>query len=213
MDILMMVLVAAFICVGIALVVLLLQLVKFLRSTQESLDEMTTKVNPMLDNVGEMIEDLRPTVKKMDPLVDRVQLTLDAVNLEMMRVDEILEDVAQITDTASSATVAIDHIANAPAKAVNNVATRVRKSLGPKPASEESIELAEKRDSVARALADFKATQAGDADEESGEPNLEGFEKIVVDSEQPAVDADGVFGEPEAQPQAAPKADAAALAD
>ena len=38
-------------------------------------------------------------VTKLEPVVDRVQLTLDSVNLEMMRVDEILADVSQITES------------------------------------------------------------------------------------------------------------------
>ena len=195
MDYLMMALVAAFICVGIALVVLLIYLVRMIKSINATIDDVKTKVEPMLDNAGTMTTDLVPVVKKVDPLVDRVTLTLDAVNLEMMRVDEILEDITQITDTASSATAAVDNITNAPIKAVNNVATRVRTSFGPKSASEESLELTEKQASVARALADYKAAQA-QAEEDA--PNLEGFEKIVADDPKEAdasVDADAVFGE------------------
>lgn len=152
------------VCIGIAVVVLLVVLIRFVLAAQKKLGDTMEKVDPMLDNVRDMTDSVKPAVAKVDPLVDRVQLMLDAVNLEMMRVDEILEDVAQITDSASSATSAVDNIANAPIKAVNNVATRVKTKLGPKAASEESAELAEKRDAVARALADYKAASGEAAD-------------------------------------------------
>jgi len=181
MDILMMVLVAVFICVGIALVVLLVELIKMIKSTRTTIDDITTKVNPMLDNAVVMTDDLKPVVKKAEPLVDRVQLTIDAVNLEMMRVDEILEDISEITDAASGATNAVETITSAPVKAVNSVATRVRTKIGPKSASEESTELDAKIGEVAKALEEYKAAQA-EAETEA-EPNLEGLEKIVADTQ------------------------------
>lgn len=199
MDILMMVLVAVFICVGVALVVLLIELVKMIKTARTTITDTMAKVDPMLQNVTAMTDDIKPVVKKVDPLVDRVQLTIDAVNLEMMRVDEILEDVSQITDTASSATSAVDNITNAPIKAVNNMATRMRQSFAAKPASQESTQLGDSRDAVTKALDDFKAAQDGQPVEREeaasapvaepdvalqvDEPNLEGFEKIVADSE------------------------------
>ena len=211
MDILMMVLVGVFVCVGIALVVVLVELTKMLKSTNATINDMTTKITPVLDDVAVMTNDLKPAVKKVDPLVDRLQLTLDAVNLEMMRVDEILEDVAQITDTASSATAAVDNIAHVPAKAVSNVATRVRTKFGTKYASEESAQLGDA--AVNRALEDYKAAQAEQSEVAEGieEPNFEGLEKIVADSApideaaeaaeeaEASVNADGVFGQ-EAEP-------------
>ena len=185
MDYLMMALVAAFICVGIALVVLLIELVKIMKKANTTIEDITAKVNPILDDAKTMTNDLVPVVKKVEPIVDRAQLTLDAVNLELMRVDEIMEDVSVITDAAASATTAVDKVTNAPIKAVNNVATRVRSSLGPKAASEESAELVGEQAAVERALADFKAAQAGEEDE----PNFEGFEKIVADGAPEADDA------------------------
>ena len=222
MDILMMVLVGVFVCVGIALVVVLVELTKMLKSTNATINDMTTKINPVLDDVAVMTNDLKPAVKKVDPLVDRLQLTLDAVNLEMMRVDEILEDVAQITDTASSATTAVDNIAHVPVKAVSNVATRVRTKFGTKYASEESAQLGDA--AVNRALEDYKAAQAEQPEVKEGieEPNFEGLEKIVADSEpideaaeeaEASVNADGVFGEEAKSVAEEPAAEAAAAAE
>ena len=194
-DILSMLLVAVFICVGIALVVVLLEVVKILRTTHKTISNVTEKIDPLLANVDQMTQDIMPAVKKVDPLVDRVQLTLDAVNLEMMRVDEILEDVTQITDTASSATAAVDNITNAPIKAVNNVATRVRTAFNAKQASPESAALGEKNAALDQALEDYRAAQVsegaeGALEDKPGEPNLEGFEKIVADTADAAEDGD-----------------------
>lgn len=205
MDILMMALVAAFICVGIALVVLLIELIKLVKMARVKVDDVMTKVDPMLDNARVMTDDLKPAVKKVDPLMDRTLLTLDAVNLEMMRVDEILEDVSQMTDAASNATVAVETITSAPVKAVSNVTTRVRSKLGPKDASEESTELDAKISEVAKALEDYKAAQA----EAETEPNLEGLEKIVADT-QPIEDLSEAVEQAAEQPTEAieaPKAE------
>ena len=222
MDIMMMVLVGVFICVGVALVVVLIELTKILKTTNTTITDVKTKLDPVLDDVAVMTNDLKPAVKKADPLVDRLQLTLDAVNLEMMRVDEILEHVAQITDTASSATTAVDNIAHVPVKAVSNVATRVRTKFGTKYASEESAQLGDA--AVNRALEDYKAAQAEQPEVKEGieEPNFEGLEKIVADSvpideaaeaaeeAEASVNADGVFGEEAKSVAEEPAAEAAA---
>ena len=104
MDIMMMVLVGVFICVGVALVVVLIELTKILKTTNTTITDVKTKLDPVLDDVAVMTNDLKPAVKKADPLVDRLQLTLDAVNLEMMRVDEILEDV-EMTGAGQEVTI------------------------------------------------------------------------------------------------------------
>lgn len=152
-------LIAVFIVVGIALVILLLQIVKTLKAATVALN----KVEPTLDNVKTMTDDIVPAVGKIDPLMDRVQLTLDSVNLEMMRVDMILEDITEITDAAASATNAVDNLTSAPLKAVNNVATRVKTAVGGKSASQESEQLAEQRVAVAKALEDYKDAEAKEA--------------------------------------------------
>ena len=186
MDYLTMALILAFVCVGIALVVVLIQVYKLLRTANTMVADIKVKLDPMMDDAGGMLSDVRPVAAKVDPMVDRVQLTLDAVNLELMRVDEIMEDISQITDTASSATTAVDNIANVPAKAVSNVTAKVRTALGAKSASEESTQLGGQHEAVARALEDYKSAQALEADKGNDgdfEPNFDGFEKMVSDSE------------------------------
>ena len=205
-DILNIALPIVLIVVGIALVVFIIELIKIVKVARVTLTDTKTHLDPMMANFEEMTESIKPAVAKVDPLVDRVQLLVDAVNLEMMRVDEILEDVSQISDSASSAAGAVDSITNAPLKAVTNVTSRVRTALNPKSSSAESAQIAEHaeqraseapasetpaaakhNDSVARALADFYAAEAEDAEQDAIEAAKKGqvVEAPALDPEAP----------------------------
>ncbi len=164
---------AVFVIVGIALVFAIVEIAKTLKATRKAVEDM----QPTLKNVEDITTNIQPTLAKVDPLLDRVQLTVDSVNLEMMRVDQILEDVAQITDKASSATEAVDNIANAPLKAVNNVATRMKTVFSGKAASLDSVKLAEQRAAVEKALKEFEA--AGKNRPIKAAQNLQSSGKIV----------------------------------
>ena len=168
--------------VGIALVVLVLELVKILKVTRATLEDMQPKLDATMANVQQMTTDIVPTVAKIEPMVDSLQLTVDTINLEMMRVDQILEDITDITDAASSATAAVDNITNAPLNAVNNVASRVRSAFGGKSASQESAQLAEQRKAVAQALEEYKAAEKKEADKAT-----DGDAAANAGAERPAV--------------------------
>ena len=58
-----------------------------------------------------------------------------------MRIDQILEDVNEITDSVSSAVEAVDTVTNAPVELVNNVTSRVRNAFKSRRASDESVAL------------------------------------------------------------------------
>jgi len=150
------ILIAVFIVVGVALVMFLLQLVKVMKTTNGLLE----KAEPTLKNVETITTDIQPAINKIDPLMDRVQLTIDSVNLEMMRVDQILENVGEIAESATSATMAVDNITNAPVKAISNMATRVKTRLSGTSASAESMHLAEQRVAVGQALREYEEAEA-----------------------------------------------------
>lgn len=159
-TILIAALIVVFVIVGVALVVLLVELVKTMRKVQGSIE----KVDPTLTNVEIITDSIKPAIAKVDPLMDRVTLTMDSVNLEMMRVDKILESVGDVADSASSAAGAVESITNAPLKAVTNVSTKVKSAFGGRDASVESAQLAEQRAAVARALKEYELAEAkGDA--------------------------------------------------
>ena len=180
-SILFALLIVAGIVALVALAVLFLELVKMGKTTRQKVEDL----DQTLKNVESMTTSLTPAMTRVDPLMERITLTVDSVNLEMMRVDQILEDLTEITDTASSATTAVDNIASAPVKAVNNVATKVKNAFGAKSASDESAQLAEQRVAVARALEDYKAAEAKEAakaakeaaaDDDAGEEPVEYIE-------------------------------------
>lgn len=164
-----------FILVGIALIVFVIELIKTLKVAQGTI----TTLEPTLKNVEDITTNIQPTLAKIDPLMDRVQLTVDSVNLEMMRVDQILEDVSEISGAAAGATAAVDNITNAPLKAVNSVATRVKSKFGAKDASEESAQLAEQRVAVAQALEEYKAAEENDV-KKSTAAKLEEVEAVEI---------------------------------
>lgn len=125
--------------VGAALIWLLVELVITIKKVRTKALDTIDELQPTIDNVQKMVNDIQPTVKKVDPLVDRVTLTVDTVNLEMMRVDEILEDVSQITGSLTKTVNVVDNVTSAPVDLVNSVTKRVRSKFRPKYASDESI--------------------------------------------------------------------------
>ena len=125
-DIVNMLPAIVFSLVGVALIVLLIEVIKFVKVTRETVVNIKPNVEVTMQNVETLSTDIQPTLAKVDPMMDSLQLTVDAVNLEMMRVDQILEDVSEITEAASSATSAVDTITNAPVKAVTGVASKMR---------------------------------------------------------------------------------------
>ena len=162
-GILIPILIVAGIVVLAALAWLLVELVKTVKVARTAVDNMTTKLEPTIENVAELTESLKPTIAKTDPMMDRLQLTVDSLNLEMMRLDQILENVSDITSSASSATDAVDNLTHAPLKVVNSVTDKVKGRISGKNASNESAMLAEQRVAVAQALEDYKAAEAKDA--------------------------------------------------
>jgi uncharacterized protein YoxC len=146
MDILIdIVLPAVFIVVGIALIWFVIELVVTLRRTRAQVGQTLDTLNPTLENVKQLTDELKPVVQNVDPLVQRVTLTVDAANLEIMRLDEILEDVSQITDAAQKATAAVEGITSAPMDVVTGVTKKVRAKIKPSYASKESRELGDKK--------------------------------------------------------------------
>ena len=183
-DIALTILFIALTGVAIAAILALLKLKKTLDVATKMLVDVKDQVDPMVANLNTITTDIQPTVRKLEPVVDHVQLTLDAVNLEMMRVDDILDDVGQITNSAASATKAVDKISNAPVKAVTNVADKVREVFGPKHASEESAQIADQRAQAEEAMKDYKAAEAVE-EEANSEPNY-----VEIDNAKPSAPAE-----------------------
>ncbi len=142
-EVLGVVLPVVYVVVGIALVWFVVELVLTVRKTRTTVEDMKKQIDPTLESVQRMTKSLEPVVDKVDPLVDRVSLTVDAANLEIMRLDSILEDVGEITDSASSAVGAVETVTNVPMELMNNVTSKVRGAFKTKHASDESVKLGE----------------------------------------------------------------------
>ena len=125
-----------YVLVGIVLMWFVIELVMTVRKTRETVTSVQKQLEPTLEHVEKITASLEPVCDKIDPLVDRVSLTVDAANLEVMRLDQILEDVGEITSSASSAENAVDTVANAPLELVNSVTKKVRRKFTPKKASD-----------------------------------------------------------------------------
>ena len=148
-----------YVVLGVALVWFVIELVITVRKTRTTVDKMKEQLDPTLESVQRITKSLEPAMDKVDPLVDRVSLTVDAANLEIMRLDQILEDVSDITDSAT----------NAPMEIMNNVTSKVREKLKSKHASDESVALGEAK-AKAQAAALAGVPDEGD-DAQGGTPS------------------------------------------
>lgn len=158
-----------YVVLGVALVWFVIELVITVRKTRTTVDKMKEQLDPTLESVQRITKSLEPAMDKVDPLVDRVSLTVDAANLEIMRLDQILEDVSDITDSASNAVGAVEAATNAPMEIMNNVTSKVREKLKSKHASDESVALGEAK-AKAQAAALAGVPDEGD-DAQGGAPS------------------------------------------
>lgn len=134
-----------YVVLGFALVWLVIEIIVTVRRARKDVADIKRQVEPTLQHVQGITEALEPVTKKIDPLVDRVSLTVDAANLEIMRLDQILEDVGEVTDSVSSTVSTVDAITSAPMDLVNNVTSRVRGAFRARGASEESVALGDQK--------------------------------------------------------------------
>lgn len=181
MDIINMILPIVYIVVGVALVWFLVELVLTIRRTRSMVDDVQKQVEPTLANVQQLTDDAKP-------LVERVSLTVDAANLEIMRVDEILQDVGQITGTVSNAVETVDNVTNAPMELVNSLTKKVRDKFAPKQASDVSKQMGEaKADEYEKMddamLAGIDADLPHDDDDDDAAPSNAGYTAVKADAD------------------------------
>ena len=142
MDAMTILIVAGVIAV-LALAVLFVYLVLFIKRTMVMMDE---QIAPILDDAKVMTGYLKPAVDQVDPLMERLNLTLDATNLELMRVDEIMQNVSVITEKLADTTSKANEVTNIPLNAVNGVASKVRGVFKGRGTSDASATLAAQKE-------------------------------------------------------------------
>ena len=65
---------------------------------------------------------------RLVPLLDKADVTVDAMNAELLRIDQIVTSVEEVTERVSDTSRAVQEVANAPAEIVNDLADRVRRA-------------------------------------------------------------------------------------
>lgn len=189
-----------YIVVGCVLVWFVVELALTIRKTRTTVDQMQKQITPTLENVEKITTDVAPRV---DPLMERVSLTMDAANLEIMRVDEILENVTQITGTANKAVDAVDNIANAPLNLVSSLADKFRGKVTPKKASEESIKMGKEKAERNKAADEVSEAMLKGIDDDLNKPTSVNDSYVTFSSEAPASTEAPVNAEASANPEAA----------
>ncbi len=108
------------------LIWLLVESALTMRKTRRAVAELTTRVEPTLAHIEQITSSLEPAIARLDPLVEHAALTVDAVNLELMRVDQILEDVNNVTESVGAAVDKVASVTNAPLNFVSDMADKMR---------------------------------------------------------------------------------------
>jgi uncharacterized protein YoxC len=135
-DILRMILLgsgAILILILIYAVVELVRTLRWIRYTAEDLQptikqatEVLEALEPTVKKANEILEALNPSIQRVDPLIERISLTVDAVNLEIMRADQILANLTDVTDVASNAAKKVNTIADTPLNLLTSATDKVR---------------------------------------------------------------------------------------
>jgi hypothetical protein len=132
------------------------------------------------------IEGVNETVAKADPLIEHTTLTVDALNLELMRIDQILEDVEQVTDAATSAAETVTQISAAPMELASSIADHLR--AGAKNRSRARAAQKAQNQSMAAHAAIEEGTDEAACAHEALEATVPGKdEREMVDSKESAV--------------------------
>jgi uncharacterized protein YoxC len=122
-EIFQVVLIGVGIIALLVLAIALIELIRTLRRVRKTVNDL----EPTIIQVNNSLETLEPALKRVDPLMERVSLTVDAVNLEIMRADQILADLSDVTNVASGAVKKVTNITEAPLNILSSATDKVRK--------------------------------------------------------------------------------------
>ncbi len=65
---------------------------------------------------------------RLVPLLDKADVTVDAMNAELLRIDQIVTQVEEVTVRVNDTSRVVQEVANAPGEIVNDLADRVRRA-------------------------------------------------------------------------------------
>ncbi len=120
-KILLLILIAAFVWVGV-------ELALTFRKVRRRTDDLMQNLDSTIKRIDTTVEALQPAVAQIEPLVHKTETTVDALSLDLLHVNEILGDVKSISGAAAGATTAVTGVVDKAAGAVSNAVSRI----GPK---------------------------------------------------------------------------------
>ena len=156
---------ALYILGGILVIVFIwagIELALTLNRTRKTISDL----DPTIEKLNSMSATLEPASKRIDPLIERVSLTVDAVNLEIMRADQILSDVSDVTGSLSGTVSKVTDLTDAPLNLLTSAAEKVRDVLGGRKATKAALSSPSKPD-VEADVADQSVAEDTAADVEA----------------------------------------------
>lgn len=128
MDVLHVVLVVL-VAVAIWAVVELALTIRRARSSVEevtrSANEAIAQVQPIISKADGMVDDLQPAVKQVQPLIEKANTAVDVATVDLASLNDILQDVSEVSGTASNVTATVNRVADSAATGVANVVGKI----------------------------------------------------------------------------------------
>ncbi|MDR3036822.1 MAG: hypothetical protein LBU31_00195 [Coriobacteriales bacterium] len=110
----------------VVLIVAAIEIIRTVRKVRRTVDDVMPSLSDAVVKFNGAFDTLEPSLKRIDPLLERVSLTVDAVNLEIMRADQILADISDVTDVASGTAKRVSGIAEAPLNLLTSATDKIR---------------------------------------------------------------------------------------
>ncbi|MCL1890575.1 MAG: hypothetical protein FWG00_00855 [Coriobacteriia bacterium] len=162
------------------LIILAIHFIVTVRKVNRTIDDIA----PTIKKVNDTIDSIQPAIQRVDPLLERVSLTVDAVNLEIMRADQILADISEVTEVASGAVGKVADITDAPLSLLSSAGEKLRSVFGVKGDDKPSGKSAS--DKVTKELKSLMNDMASDAKSEprdktaeASAPEKDVFEEVL----------------------------------
>lgn len=121
--ILLLVLIAAFVWVGI-------ELALTFRKVRHRVDDVMYDLDSTIQKIDTTVEALQPAITQVEPLVHKAETTVDALSLDLLHVNEILGDVKSISGAAAGATTAVTGVVDKAADAVSGAVSKIAGGKG-----------------------------------------------------------------------------------
>lgn len=125
-GILTLILTGAGIVLLVVLAITAIEIIRTVRQVRKTVAELAPALNDTVARVNKSLETLEPSLMRIEPLVERISLTVDAVNLEIMRADQILADVADVTELAAGTMKKVSGVTDAPLNLLASATDRLR---------------------------------------------------------------------------------------